>query len=138
MLHVRLSAAAGPGQSHTERIATAQRTMSDAIVRHGSAILGVGIYGTTAIGLDGPYSDLDMTFITRIDIDHESKVTTLDGLLLNLDYQTWDESVAEAKNSELAGAWHDFLVLYDPEGFAVSRFGASRRGELRPVKLGFF
>ena len=42
-------------------------------------------------------------------------MTTQDGLLLNLDYQTWDESVAEAKNPELAGAWYDFLVLYDPD-----------------------
>ncbi len=90
--------------------------MADALARHGPAILAVGIYGTTAIGLDGPYSDLDMTFITRIDISHESVANTQDGLLVNLDYQTWDESVAEAKDPELAGTWADFLVLHDPDG----------------------
>ena len=90
--------------------------MADALNRRGTAIRAVGIYGTTAIGLDGPYSDLDMTFITRSDISEESQVTTQDGLLLNLDYQTWEHSVAEAKDPELAGTWADFLVLYDPEG----------------------
>ncbi len=74
MMHVRLSAAVGPGRSHGERITAAQRIMANAMIRHGTAILGVGIYGTTAVGLDGPYSDLDMTFITRIDIGHKSKV----------------------------------------------------------------
>ncbi len=116
MLNVRLNDAAGPGVSHEQRLAAAHQITADALARHGPAILAVGIYGTTAIGLDGPHSDLDMTFITRIDISHESVVNTQDGLLVNLDYQTWDESVAEARNPELAGTWADFLVLYDPEG----------------------
>jgi hypothetical protein len=60
--------------------------MEAAVIRHGAAILGVGIDGTTAIGLDGPYSDLDMTVITRINIGQESAVTTGDGFLVNLDY----------------------------------------------------
>jgi kanamycin nucleotidyltransferase len=115
MLNIRLKAEAGPGRSHEERVAAAQRIMADGMNRHGPEILGVGIYGTTAIGLDGPYSDLDMTFITRVDIGHESVVFAQDGLLLNLDYQTWAESVAEARDPELAGTWADFLVLYDPD-----------------------
>jgi kanamycin nucleotidyltransferase len=90
--------------------------MAETLVKHGAKILGVGLYGTTAIGMDGPYSDLDMTFITQVDLGHESTVTTRERLLLNLDYQTWDESVAEAKDPELAGTWADFLVLYDPPG----------------------
>jgi kanamycin nucleotidyltransferase len=116
MLRVRLSAAVGSGRSHWDRVAAAQRIMADALIQHGTAILAVGIYGTTAIGLDGPYSDLDVTFITRIDIGHESAATTQDGLILNRDYQTWDESFAEAKDPELAGTWADFLVLHDPDG----------------------
>jgi hypothetical protein len=115
MLQVQLSAEAGPGRSRGERITAAYQVMAEAMAKHAAAILGVGIYGTTAVGLDGPYSDLDMTFITRMDISHESAVTMRDGLLLNLDYQTWDESVSEAKDPELAGTWADFLVLYDPD-----------------------
>ncbi len=90
--------------------------MAEALGKHGSEILGVGVYGTTAVGLDGPYSDLDMTFITRADLGRESAVIARGGLLLNLDYQTWEESVAEAKDPELAGTWADFLVLYDSGG----------------------
>jgi kanamycin nucleotidyltransferase len=90
--------------------------MAEALGKHGAKILGVGIYGTTAVGLDGPYSDLDMTFITRTDLGHESAVIARDGLLLNLDHQTWDESVAEATDPELAGTWADFPVLYDSGG----------------------
>ncbi len=114
-LHVQLSPAVGRGRSHGERVSAAEQIMADAVTRHGAVILAVGIYGTTSIGLDGPYSDLDMTFITRVDIGNESVVMTQDGLLLNLDYQTWDESVAEAKDPELAGTWADFLVLHDPD-----------------------
>jgi KNTase C-terminal domain len=116
VLQVRLSADAGPAKSHDERIAAAHAAMAEAMAKHGSTLLGVGIYGMTALCLDGPYSDLDITFITRTDIGHESTVVARQGLLLNLDYQTWDESVAEARDPELAGAWADFLVLHDPDG----------------------
>ena len=116
VLDVRLGFGAGPGCSHEERVAAAHRCMAEAMAKDGADILAVGIYGTTAIGCDGPYSDLDMTFITRTDLGQESAVTTRDGLLLNLDYQTWDESVEEARDPELAGTWADFLVLYDPDG----------------------
>ncbi len=57
--------------------------MAEAIDKHGNAIRAIGIYGTTAIRLDGPYSDLDMTFITRIDLGHESIVTTALGQIRN-------------------------------------------------------
>ncbi len=116
MLNVRLGAAAGPGRSHEQRLASARQIIADLFLQHGPAILAVGIYGTTAIGLDGPFSDLDMTFITRTDISHESAVITRNGLLVNLDYQTWNESVAEANDPELAGTWADFLALHDPDG----------------------
>jgi kanamycin nucleotidyltransferase len=115
MLKVRLSADAPPGRSHAERLTAAHSIMQGAIAKHGAVILCVGVYGTTAIGLDGPYSDLDITLITGIDIGHESAISTRDGLLLNVDYQTWDESVKEANDPLLAGTWADFLVLYDPD-----------------------
>jgi hypothetical protein len=116
VLHVQLSPGVGPGRSHEERVAAAHRATAEAIAKHGADILAAGIYGTTAIGLDGPFSDLDMTFITRRDLGHESDVAMREGLLLNLDYQTWEESVAEARDPELAGTWADFAVLHDPDG----------------------
>lgn len=114
-LHVSLSAQAPRGRSHEERLTAARRIMDAALAKHGDVILAIGIYGTTAIGLDGPYSDLDMTFMTRVAMGDASEVTTRDGLLLNLDYQTWEESVAEANDPELAGTWADILVLHDPD-----------------------
>jgi hypothetical protein len=110
-----LSAEAGPGKSHDERIAAAHAAMTEAMAKHGSMLLAVGIYGTTAIGLDVPFSDLDMTFMTRADLGYESTVIVREGLLLNLDYQTWDESVAEARVPELAETWTDLLELRDPD-----------------------
>jgi hypothetical protein len=103
MREVRISAGVPSGRSHSERLTAANEILSEAIATHGSAILCVGIYGTTAVGLDGPYSDLDMTFVTTIDLGSHSEVTLRGGLVLNLDFQTCDESVAEAKDPDLAG-----------------------------------
>lgn len=52
-------------RTHADRMALAERIMRRAFERYGSDVLAVGVYGSTARGDDGPYSDLEMMVIVR-------------------------------------------------------------------------
>ena len=104
------------GVSHEQRLRIARQLASRIVAHHGPAVAAIAIYGTTSIGADGPYSDLDMTVVTYPDIGQETKCYTCDGLTINLDYQTIEESMEEARDPNEGGPWMTVQVLYDPQG----------------------
>jgi kanamycin nucleotidyltransferase len=52
-------------RTHTDRMALAERIARRLFELHGQAVLAIGVYGSTARGQDGPYSDLEMMAIVR-------------------------------------------------------------------------
>ena len=47
-------------RSRAERLALAQEIFERVLALQGDRLLAVGLYGSTARGTDGPYSDLEM------------------------------------------------------------------------------
>lgn len=101
------------GVSHSQRLSIAKSLCQMALAKHGDTIAAVGIYGSTAIGTDRPYSDLDMTFVTTVDLGDNTKCYSFKGMPIQLDYQTIEESMSEACDPVDGACWIDFLVLYD-------------------------
>lgn len=115
------------GHSHQQRLDAARQLVALILEEHGDTVAAIVVFGTTAIGLDGPYSDLDMTVVTRRDIGGHSKCYPCNGLQINLDYQTVEESFEEAREPHAGGCWVTCLPLYDPTGI-VARFRKAFEG----------
>ena len=105
--------------SHEDRLEVARRVTDICLQAHGEKIAAVGIYGSTAVKRDRAYSDLDMTILTYEDLGQHTKCYSLNGLCVNLDYQTIAESMAsEATVPGSGGCWASFMVLYERDGAA--------------------
>ncbi len=106
-----------PGFTHKERLQIAQSIADLCLKRHGNKIAAIGIYGSTAIEGDQAYSDLDMTVVTYENLGSQTKCYCLNGLSINLDYQTIEESLNdEATVPGEGGCWTSFRVLYERDG----------------------
>jgi kanamycin nucleotidyltransferase len=104
------------GRTHDQRLSIARQIADMCIAKHGDRIAAICVYGSTAVDLDLPYSDLDMTVLTRVDLDRETRCYTHDGLTINLDYQTIEDTIREEVDVPgEAGCWTSVLVLHDPE-----------------------
>jgi kanamycin nucleotidyltransferase len=102
------------GHSHQHRLAIARQLAGRIVARHGEVVVAIVVFGSTAIGADGPYSDLDVTVVTRVDLGDQSKCYPCEGLQINLDYQTVEESFDEAREPHGGGCWLTCISLYDP------------------------
>ena len=118
-MNTALRESAPAGHSHRQRLEAAGKLAALILERHGDTVVAIVALGTTAIGQDGPYSDLDMTVVTRRDIGGHSKCYPCDGLQINLDYQTVEESFEEAREPHMGGCWANCLPLHDPTGLAA-------------------
>jgi predicted nucleotidyltransferase len=114
-MQVNLRDSVPVGHSHEQRMELARQLASLILEEHDAAVAAIVIFGTTAIGLDGPYSDLDVTVVTQSDLGHHSQCYLYDRLQINLDYQNIEESLAEASEPHMRGCWITYLPLYDPE-----------------------
>ena len=108
-----------PGHSHQQRLDVAGQLASLILDKHGDTVVAIVVFGTTAIEQDGPYSDLDMTVVTYDDIGGHSKSYSFNGLQINLDYQTIEESLEEAREPHAGGCWVRCLSLYDPNNMVA-------------------
>ena len=106
-----------PGFTHGERLDVARNVADLCLERYGARIAAIGICGSTAVERDQAYSDLDMTVLTYEDLGDQTKCYCLNGLSVNLDYQTVEESLKdEAAVPGEGGCWTSFLVLHDRGG----------------------
>lgn len=113
---VKLRNGISSGLSHDNRMKTATMIADGVRQKHGNAIAAIGIYGSTAVSCDLPYSDLDMTIVTYEDLDAETKCYSYCGIPVQLDYQTVQDSMEqESSVPGEGGCWDSFLVLYDPD-----------------------
>jgi hypothetical protein len=126
MMHLAARKDLDAGHSHQERLAVARQLAGRILARHGEAVVAIVIVGSTAVGADGPYSDLDVTAVTREDLGDQSKSYPCEGLQINLDYQTVDESFEEAREPHGGGCWLACIPLYDPTGLARELASAYR------------
>jgi kanamycin nucleotidyltransferase len=116
-MKVTLRDGVGAGFLHDTRMKLAATIVDSVKRKHGKKIAAIGIYGTTAVSCDLPYSDLDMTIVTYEDIDSETKCYSFCGMPIQLDYQTVQDSMeTESSVPGEGGCWDSFLVLYDPDG----------------------
>lgn len=116
-MDVTLGAGIDPGTTHQERLDVTRRIAASCLEKHGDAVAAICIYGTTAVDMDLPYSDLDMTILTRVDLDAETRGYTYGGLTINLDYQTLEDTIREEIDVPgEGGCWTTARVLYDPDG----------------------
>ncbi|MBV9850293.1 MAG: hypothetical protein JO250_11510 [Armatimonadetes bacterium] len=129
-MNVTLRDSVPVGHAHQQRLEVARQLVSLILDRHGGTVAAIVIFGTTAIEQDGPYSDLDMTVVTDIDLGGESKCYPCQGLQINLDYQTVAESLEEAREPHAGGCWLTCLPLYDPRG-VVAQFQEAFEGIAR-------
>jgi hypothetical protein len=104
------------GHSHQRRLAIAHQLTEQILARHGDRVAAIVLFGFTAVGGDGPYSDLDMAVVTHEDLGAHSKCYPCRGLQINLDYQTVEESFEEAREPHTGGCWPTCIPLYDPAG----------------------
>ena len=106
-----------PAHTHEDRLAVAREVVEMCLQVYGDKVAAIGIYGSTAVERDGPFSDLDITVLTNDDLGQETKCYSLDGLCVNIDYQTVVESVeTEVSVPGSGGCWTSFLTLYDRDG----------------------
>jgi kanamycin nucleotidyltransferase len=129
-MNIALRDSVPAGHSHQQRLDVAGQLASLILDKHGNTVVAIVVFGTTAIEQDGPYSDLDMTVVTRDDIGGHSKSYPFLGLQINLDYQTIEESFEEAREPHAGGCWVKCLSLYDPHDM-VAKFGRAFRNVTR-------
>ncbi len=114
-MHINHSKIESRGYTNQQRLEIARQLAQLVKERHGNAIAAVVVCGSTSVGLDGPYSDLDMTVVTYANLSDRTKCYTYKGLPINLDYQTVDESFDEARTPYEGGCWRDVLIIHDPD-----------------------
>jgi kanamycin nucleotidyltransferase len=89
---------------------------------HGGALKAIGIYGSTARGADGPYSDLEMWCVLRTPVEAYSHEWTAGPWKVEVDVAGAGALLAEAAQVEgdwarTHGSFQDVLPLDDPDGF---------------------
>lgn len=136
-MNIHLSSTRPDGFSHEQRLDAARSLASLVVERHGDAIAAVVVAGSAAVDLDGPYSDLDMTVVTHAGLSDQTKCYTWRGLTINLDYQTIDESLEEARQPYEGGCWRDVLSLYDSNQTVQRLAEESRRVSIDACREAF-
>lgn len=89
---------------------------------YGDDVLAIGVYGSVARGMDGPYSDIEMHCVLRgrgVDTAHEWSVGPW-----KAEVDVYSEDVVLGRAAEVDvdwpithGAFAEVLALYDPTGF---------------------
>jgi len=109
-------------QTHGDRLTLAREITVRLQEVHGNVLKAVGVYGSTARGTDGPYSDLEMWCVLRTSGEDYSHEWTHGPWKAEVDVYSEDVILAEA--SEVQGKWsrthgsfQGVLPLFDPDGF---------------------
>lgn len=88
--------------------------------RHGADILAIGLYGSVAQGIDGPYSDIELRVITKDGVSlpthefiyHPFKIE----IGMKQKHEAWQSASAVDDSWAIkAGAYVHLQAIYDPE-----------------------
>jgi kanamycin nucleotidyltransferase len=108
--------------SRAQRWALVEEIAGRVMEVHGDDVLAIGLYGSTARGTDGPYSDIEMLCVLRSlgqDYDHE---WTVGPWKAEVNFHSQDLELEEAAKVDADwalthGQYRDARPLHDPEGF---------------------
>jgi len=108
--------------SHEQRIALAKDITERILAVHGEYVLAIGIYGSTARGTDGPYSDVEMLCVLRTSGEDYTYEWTPGPWKAEVNFRSQDVELREAAKVEddwplTHGRYCDALPTYDPDGF---------------------
>jgi kanamycin nucleotidyltransferase len=104
------------------RLGLARDVAARAWALYGASLLAVGVYGSTARGTDGPYSDLEMFCVLRTWGERRTYEWVHEPWKAEVDVYSADVLLAEAARVEddwplTHGSFEVVLPLHDPEGF---------------------
>ena len=108
-------------RTHSERMVLAERISSRLFELHGQAVLAIGVYGSTARGQDGPYSDLEMMAIVRDD-EADTHEWTAGPWKAEVNVRRLADALESAAALDddwplAQGEFAHVLALHDPGGF---------------------
>ena len=113
----------GPrAMSHAQRMDLSREIADRARARYGDRIVAIGIYGSVARGMDGPFSDIEMLCVLRT-VGEEFSIEWATGpWKAEVDFSSEDVVLREAATIEgtwplTHGAFLTVLPLFDPERF---------------------
>lgn len=106
----------------TSRMALAHEIVERVLNRPGAQVLAIGLYGSTARGLDGPYSDLEIMCVLDTAGDDYNYEWTVGPWKAEVDFYSPDVLLAQATAVDgdwplTHGAYQHVLALYDPGDF---------------------
>src|SRR5690606_32821659 len=89
------------------------------LTTHGDEILAIGVYGSVALGTEGPYSDIEMHVITKDGIKIETLEFVYDKFKIELTTNEKTDFFREAEEMDdswaiKAGAFINILPVHDP------------------------
>jgi kanamycin nucleotidyltransferase len=109
-------------RERTERLQLAQEIAARALELHGERVLAIGLYGSTARGTDGPFSDIEMFCILNTSDEDYSHEWSYGPWKAEVDFLS--ENVVLSKAAEIDERWsltHSVFcnvhALYDPHNF---------------------
>lgn len=92
------------------------------LAARGDDILALGVYGSIALGTEGPYSDIEMHVITKDGIKMETLEFVYDKFKIELTTNNRTAFLKEAEEVDdswaiKAGAFINIITVHDPEDF---------------------
>lgn len=110
------------GMTHEERMEIARSLHTMILDTHGEAILAVLVTSSTAKGLDLPYSDLELTAVTRDGSEIEGQSYYYRGLLIEIDYPEASKLLRSVRQVTalwpiVADGYRDIIILFERDGW---------------------
>ncbi|MFU1794866.1 kanamycin nucleotidyltransferase C-terminal domain-containing protein [Paenibacillus azoreducens] len=89
---------------------------------HGDDIVGIGIYGSTALGKEGPFSDIEMHVVSRDGVQIKGQEFIYDKFKIEISTMQENEILSQAMEIDdswaiKAGVFINILPIYDPGHF---------------------
>lgn len=105
-----------------ERLALVEEMHSKLRARYGDQLKAIALYGSTARGTDGPYSDIELICVLRSDGEEYSFEWSAGPWKAEVD--VYSEAILLAKAARVSGSWpmthgafQTATPLYDPDGY---------------------
>ena len=107
--------------THEERLQIARELAQKILDKHGENVTAIAIYGSTAKGEDGPYSDLDIWVATRQPID-DTRFFAYRGLPISINWDTEEGRIKSAGHVTSfwpmeADEFRSYVVLFERGDF---------------------
>jgi kanamycin nucleotidyltransferase len=112
------------GMTHDQRVALANEIAERILAEYGEQIVAIAVYGSTAKGEDGPYSDLDIWVATTSEFPKDDVHLVYRDVTVDLSYVPAERLLQDARRvgpywPVQAGSLRSYLLLFDRAGLAA-------------------